>query len=66
MKTKEDNLLPLASAAARLRVSRGWLRAEAEAGKLPCLFAGKAILFDLPSVLNILIERARKGACHAK
>jgi hypothetical protein len=46
--------------ARRLRVPSRWLRAEAEAGRLPCLKAGKAILFDPQAVEDALVVAARR------
>jgi hypothetical protein len=53
-------LVPLGQVARCLRVPAPWLRAEAEAGRIPHLKAGKAMLFDLEQVERILLERARK------
>jgi hypothetical protein len=47
--------------ARQLRVSVGWLRAEAEAGRIPHLKADKVLLFDPETVERILLARARKG-----
>jgi hypothetical protein len=60
-------LLTLHQLAARLRLSRDWLRAEALADRLPCLRAGRKLLFNLPTVHRILAERAAAGreASHA-
>jgi hypothetical protein len=64
-------LLPLSQTARLLHVPSDWLRAEAEAGRVPHLKAGKALLFDVDTVERILIERARQpvasgeGAPHA-
>src|SRR5579864_9043325 len=55
-------LLPLNVVARRLRVTVGWLRAEAEAGRIPSLRADKAILCDLAAVEAALLERARQPA----
>jgi hypothetical protein len=46
--------------ARHLRVPVKWLRAEAEAGRIPCLKADTAILFDPELVENVLLERARQ------
>ena len=46
--------------ARRLRVTVRWLRAEAEAGRVPHLKAGKVILFNPETVEKVLLERARK------
>ncbi len=64
-------LYPLNEAARTLRVPATWLRAEADAGRLPHLRAGKAYLFDLEFLERVLTERARQypadagGASHA-
>ena len=52
-------LFPLGAAARYLRVPAKWLRAEAEGGRLPCLKAGNAILFDVATVQERLLQRAR-------
>lgn len=41
-------------------VSVEWLRAEAEAGRLPHLNADGEILFDLQAVRDALLARARQ------
>jgi hypothetical protein len=53
-------LLPLGPMARLIGVSSDWLRAEAEAGRLPHLPAGKTILFDPDLVEQLLTERARR------
>jgi len=60
IRTKQ-NLLPLGAMARRLHVPAKWLRTEAEAGKIPHLKAGKAILYNPDVVEKLLIERASKG-----
>jgi hypothetical protein len=45
-----------------LGVTPRWLRAEAEAGRLPHLPADKTILFDADLVERLLAERARQPA----
>jgi hypothetical protein len=52
-------LVPLRVAARWLRVPTAWLRAEAEAGRIPCLRAGAAILCDPAVVETALLDRAR-------
>ena len=54
-------LLPLTYMARRLRVPPAWLRAEAEAGRLPHLKADTAFLFDPDLVERLLTERSRCG-----
>ena len=47
-------------------LSKAWLQAEAEAGRIPCFKVGRRQLFDADAVESALIERAsRKGADHA-
>jgi len=54
--------------ARRLGVPAEWLRAEANAGRIPCLRAGRVLLFNVSAVEATLAERARrlseKGAAH--
>lgn len=52
-------LLPLSLMAKRVRVPVSWLRAEAEAGRVPALAAGKTFLFDAEAVEECLLARAR-------
>ncbi|MFH1110710.1 MAG: hypothetical protein V1790_16155 [Planctomycetota bacterium] len=51
-------LLPLGPTARRFRVPSRWLREEAEAGRVPCLKAGRALLFNTEVVASVLLERA--------
>lgn len=57
-----DKLIPLVGMAHRLRVTAKWLRAEAEAGRIPHLRADRALLFDPETVQRILLEHARDVA----
>lgn len=61
MTTEHPRALPIAHVARALRVPVAWLRAEAEAGRIPYLRAGRAMLCDLATVQRILWERARQG-----
>jgi hypothetical protein len=54
-------LLPLGPMARRLRVPVAWLRAEAEAGRVPCLLAGRVLLFAPQAVEAALVARAAGG-----
>ena len=45
--------------ARRLRVPVRWLRAEAEAGRIPHVRAENVLLFDPGTVERVLIARAR-------
>jgi len=53
-----SDLLTLHQLAIRLRLPREWLRAEAMAGRIPCLRAGRKLLFSLATIERILAERA--------
>ena len=58
MNKKRQKLLVLGSMARRLGVEPRWLRAEAEAGRLPHVKAGRTLLFNPDIVEGLLIERA--------
>ena len=51
-------LLPLNRLAALLRLPAAWLKAEADAGRLPVLVVGKRRLFNPVAVEEALAERA--------
>ena len=57
----ESVLVPLNQMARRLRVTVTWLRAEADAGRVPCLRAGNRYLFSPEAVERVLAERAANG-----
>ena len=65
MKRKEI-LLSLGAMARQLGVTTRWLREEAEAGKLPHLKAGERYLFEVNTVVSILVQRAKKEADNGK
>jgi len=54
-------ILPLYAVARRFHVPPKWLRAEAEADRVPHLKAGKTILLNPDIVEKLLVERASKG-----
>lgn len=58
--------LCLGAMARRLRVPATWLRAEAEAGRMPHLRAGSALLFDPEVVERIVFDRLRESSTSAK
>lgn len=60
MSATRPPLLPLGPMARVLGVTSRWLRAEAEAGRLPHLHADTTILFDADLVEGLLAERARQ------
>ncbi len=53
-----DHLLSLARMARVLGVTQSWLRAEADAGRVPYLMAGRRYLFAADAVRQCLAERA--------
>ena len=53
-----DEILSLARMARRLGVTSTWLRAEADAGRVPSLRAGSRYLFAPTAVELVLAERA--------
>ena len=55
----KPSLIPLANMARRLRVPVKWLRAEALAGRIPCLDAAGRLLFNPEVVEAALASRAR-------
>jgi hypothetical protein len=59
-------LQPLNLVARRLRVPLKWLRAEAEAGRIPALLAGNQFLCDLEAVEAALLKRARRPSSKKK
>lgn len=50
--------LSLSKLAYVLNLPADWLKAEAEAGRLPCLRVGERLLFDRPAAEQALAERA--------
>lgn len=54
----DATLLHAPALARRLRVPASWLRSEADAGRLPCLRAGRRYLFDAYTVERVLLARA--------
>lgn len=46
----------------RFGLSKAWLKAEAEAGRIPSLRAGRRLLFDPEAVEAALLERAAARA----
>jgi excisionase family DNA binding protein len=54
-------ILTLCELADHLRLPRTWLRAEADAGRIPCLRAGRRLRFDPAAVELALLRRAAEG-----
>ena len=58
---REPSLLTVGQMARQLRVPVRWLRAEAEAERVPHLKAETVLLFEPGTVEQVLVERARQG-----
>ena len=54
-------LAPLKTAARIFRVPADWLKAEADAKRIPCLVADDQMLFNVEVVGKLLLERASAG-----
>lgn len=52
----------LEALAAALALPKGWLRDEADAGRIPCLMVGTRRRFDLQAVRDALAKRAAAEA----
>lgn len=48
------------------RLPVAWLKREADAGRLPCIRAGRRRMFDLEAVLKSLRERQESGVSDAR
>ena len=59
-------LTSLRHTASRLGVPATWLRAKAEAGRIPHLRAGNRLLFNLQVVEQLLADRAAAAATAGK
>ena len=53
-----ESFVPIKHAAARLGVPARWLRAEVDAGRVPCLRAGRRWLVNPAVVEAVLLARA--------
>ena len=62
----QSKLLPVGPTARRFRVPVRWLRAEAEAGRIPHVKAERVLLFDPEAVERVLLERAQAVAVAAE
>ncbi len=63
---ESEKILTLAELAEALRLPYRWLRAEADAGRIPHLRAGKKYRFVLPAVERALAARAAGGMEEAR
>ncbi|HRR86052.1 MAG TPA: hypothetical protein P5316_13665 [Phycisphaerae bacterium] len=58
-RTLPDKPLPFNKAARCLCVPATWMRDQVNAGRLPALRAGRAILIHVPTVARLLVQRAQ-------
>jgi excisionase family DNA binding protein len=61
MKDRNPQLLSLPALADALKLPESWLKAEADAGRLPHLRIGKRYRFNRDAVLRALAERAAQS-----
>jgi hypothetical protein len=59
MENRLFTLRDLANRFKRFGLSIAWLKAEADAGRIPCFKAGRKLLFDPEAVEQSLLQRAR-------
>jgi len=62
----EMKYLRLGELARATRLPAAWLRREADAGRLPCIRAGRQRMFDLAAVLKALADRQESGVSRGK
>lgn len=55
------SFLQLRELAKFTRLPAAWIRREADAGRLPCIRAGRLRMFDLDAVLKALADQQQKG-----
>ena len=60
-KSQSELFLPLRRAAVRLGVPAAWLRAEADAGRVPHLRVGRRLMVNPQAVERVLLDRARQA-----
>src|SRR5262245_32490822 len=53
-----QQLVSLRGLSCELRIAIGWLKDEADAGRIPCLRAGRRRLFNVEAVREALLRRA--------
>jgi excisionase family DNA binding protein len=68
---RETSFVPVQNAAARLGLPVSWLKAEADARRIPHVRIGRRILFNVEAVEQALLSRASRflksseGVAHA-
>ncbi|MEI8195462.1 MAG: hypothetical protein WCI73_06100, partial [Phycisphaerae bacterium] len=60
-KSQSESFLPLRRAAVRLGVPVAWLRAEADAGRIPCLRVGRRLMVNQQTVEAALLARTTQA-----
>ena len=62
MSKEHDNLVDICDLALRIGVSASWIQKEVRAKRLPCIKAGRTLLFSEQAVRDTLLERAGRKA----
>lgn len=62
----DAKLLSVSQLSERTGLPAAWLRREADAGRLPCIRAGRRRMFNLATVLKALAERGESGVPRAQ
>lgn len=61
----ESNLCDLHALTEHLKLPLWWIKAEAKAGRIPCLQIGRQFLFNRASVIKELSLRAARETCRS-
>lgn len=61
----DAKLITLYQLAERTGLPVAWLRREADAGRLPCIRAGRLRRFDLATVMKSIADRQKGGVRRA-
>ena len=56
-----QTFVPLHVVSRRLGLPAAWIKAEAEAGRIPCLRTVQRLMFNLDEVESVFVERAKAG-----
>lgn len=66
MQSEPKNLLSLRRLADRFKLAASWLKAEAVAGRIPSLRAGRRLLFNAEAVERALLDRATETTARSR
>ncbi len=58
--SKPPKLVTVLGLAGHLKLPASWLKAQAQAGRIPSLRVGRRLLFNPDAVERVLLERARQ------